>query len=137
MENSCVQVIDVPTLGKPPKAYGNVNVIDIGTHKLVNIAGQVPTKQDGSVPEDIWDQFDVCCDNILLALDSVDATIHDLNRLAYYVINYDESMLPTVMDKVHAFLKGHRPASIFIGVQKLSQKSFKIEIEASAVVKVR
>lgn len=136
MGKSCVEVIDVPELGPPPTAYGNVNVVDIGTHKLISIAGQIAIRPDGTVPENPWEQFDMCFEKVEKALASVGATIQDVNRLVYYVVDYDESVLPIVMDKVHAFLKGHRPASCFIGVQSLSQAAFKVEIEASAVIKV-
>ena len=71
MADSCVQAIDILIFGRPPTAYGNVNVVDIGTHKLINIAGQLPILNDGTIPEDIWDQFDACFFNINAALETV------------------------------------------------------------------
>ena len=70
-----------------------------------------------------------------VALEAVGGEVKDLTRVVYYIVGYEqESMYAVMMEKILAFLDGHRPASVLLGVQGLSRREFLCEVEGTAFV---
>jgi len=136
MSTSLVKVIDPPDLGSLNPSYGNITVVPIGDTNLITIAGQVATTPSGEIPSSLEEQFDLCLHKVQTCLSFAGATLHDMTRLVYYVVEYDgDSTRRILVEKITAFLQGHRPASCLLIVKALSKPEFKVEIEASAVTR--
>jgi len=54
--------------------------------------------------------------------------------MTWYVVNYDESVRPMLIEARWEAFGSHAPASTLIGVQALAEAGFLIEVEAIAVL---
>ncbi|MCJ1328347.1 hypothetical protein MMC10_005023 [Thelotrema lepadinum] len=135
--STLITTLDPPACGSSPHpAYAQITTIPLGSARLITISGQVADDPEtGSVPEDLGDQVDVCFGKIRACLEACGATVHDLVKVMYYVVGFEPSMLSTVTDRIVGFMEGHRPAGCLLGIQSSIDGRFKVEIEATAVVK--
>lgn len=105
-----------------------------GAERVVYCAGQVSVDANGeSVEGDMAAQFHRALDNLEIVLDRAGLKLSDVVRLNYYVTD-----LPAFLEAVAGVgerLKaaGCKPASTLLGVVRLAQPEWLIEIEATAV----
>ena len=106
-----------------------------GAQRIVFCAGQISADADGKPvhPGDILAQFHCALDNIEAVLREAGLGLGDVVRLNYYVTDIP-AFLETV-PKVGVRLKeaGCKPASTLLGVVRLAEPGWMIEIEATAV----
>lgn len=121
-----------------PKLFGYTQIVTVENARLVFIAGQGPTTLNGpkAGKSDLRAQARNAVDNILLALQAIDAGPEHLVNLRINVVNYNPRMLIDIAPELKRLQKTGVPpaASVFIGVSSLVVPSTLIEIEAVAAV---
>ncbi len=131
MQPATIRLLNPPTL-PPPPGYSQLALA--GGGELIVIAGQVALDSAGALvgASDFAAQTAQVFQNLLAALESVDATAANLIKLTTYVT--DMSQLGTFRSIRDQFLDpAHPPASTLVQVAGLFRPEFLIEIEALAV----
>jgi enamine deaminase RidA (YjgF/YER057c/UK114 family) len=110
--------------------------IDVkGAERVVYLAGQVSVDADGLTlhPGDMEAQFHQALDNLETVLAKARLALSDLVRLNYYVTDVPAFLeaVPGVGERLKA--AGCKPSSTLLGVARLAQPDWMIEIEATAV----
>ncbi|CAK7234677.1 hypothetical protein SCUCBS95973_009017 [Sporothrix curviconia] len=100
-----------------------------GPSRVVMTAGQVGVDENGQAPADVKDQYTLAFANLARCLEATGATVADIVKLVYYVVDYDPNNRLHVKPLV-TFLKGHRPATTLVPVPCLARPAFKFEVEA-------
>jgi enamine deaminase RidA (YjgF/YER057c/UK114 family) len=104
-----------------------------GAQRVVYCAGQVSADAEGAaVPGDMAGQFHRALDNLEIVLGRTGLTLADVVRLNYYVTDVPAFLeaVPGVGERLKA--AGCKPASTLLGVARLAQPEWLIEIEATA-----
>jgi enamine deaminase RidA (YjgF/YER057c/UK114 family) len=103
----------------------------------IHIAGQVAFDTAGNVIGigDLKAQTEKTFDNLRLALAAAGASVKDLVRMRYYVVDYEPACLEFLLPAVTEFFGDvPAPASTLVGVSALYVKGLLIEIDATAVI---
>ncbi|KAJ6189023.1 hypothetical protein N7519_003931 [Penicillium mononematosum] len=124
--------VNPPELYEPPPYYSHV-ISTTGPCRMIATAGQVGCDENKLFPEDMNEQIALAMENLSRALEAAGATVRDVYKLVYYMVDYDPR------NKIHskhleAFLQGHRPATTLVPVPALASPQTKFEIEAYAAV---
>lgn len=120
------------------KPAGYTHVVITEPRKLVYISGQVAWDAKGEIvgKGDFRAQVTKALENLKIALTTAGATLDDLVKVNYYVVNLKPDQVPVIRDvRSKYFSAEHPPASTLVGVTALVREDFLIEIEAVAVVK--
>jgi len=129
-----IEKMNPPTL--PDAAalgYSQIAVAPPG--RMVCVSGQVAVSADGGeVPIDLADQLPVVLRNLGHALDAAGATPMNVVSLRIYVVDLDPDRIGPLMAPIAAMFGGQAPALTGIGVSALASPTFKVEIEAVAVI---
>lgn len=113
---------------KPVGAYSHQ--IEIRDERMLVISGQVGMREDGTVPEDPYEQLDLAFENILRNLHAAGMTVKDLIKVTYYLVG--EFDVARRREIVLARLQGHQPCSTLLYVAALASPQFRVEIDAWA-----
>jgi len=120
------------------KPAGYTHVVVTEPRKLVYVSGQVAWDANGEIvgKGDLRVQATKALENLKIALAAAGATIEDLVKVNYYVVNLKPDQLPILREvRTKYFSAEHPPASTLVGVTALAREDFMIEIEAVAVGK--
>jgi 2-iminobutanoate/2-iminopropanoate deaminase len=134
-ETPKVQFLNPEGLSKP-NGYTQVVVAQPG--RTVYVAGQVPLNAKGEVvgKGDLRAQVTQVMDNLKTALAAAGATMKDVVKVNYYVVNLKPENVPVIREvRSKYFSAEHPPAGTLVGVTALAQEGYMIEIEAVAAVK--
>lgn len=101
-----------------------------GNERLLVISGQVGMKQDGTVPEDPYEQIDIAFDNILRNLRLAGMDVKDLIKITYYLVGEFETARRREI--ILSKLQGHQPCSTLLYVMALASPIYRVEIDAWA-----
>ncbi len=101
-----------------------------GNERLLVISGQVGMREDGTIPEDPFDQIDIAFENILRNLRSAGMDLKDLIKITYYLVG--EIDTAKRREVILSKLQGHRPCSTLLYVAGLASPVYKVEIDAWA-----
>jgi enamine deaminase RidA (YjgF/YER057c/UK114 family) len=101
-----------------------------GNERLLIISGQVGMREDGTVPEDPFEQLEVAFENIIRNLQAAKMDVQDLLKLTYYVVGEMETVKRR--EVIASKLQGHKPCSTFLYVAGLASPIYKVEIDAWA-----
>ena len=101
-----------------------------GNERLLVISGQVGMKQDGTVPEDPYEQIDIAFDNILRNLRLAGMDVKDLIKITYYLVGEFETARRREI--IVSKLQGHQPCSTLLYVMALASPIYRVEIDAWA-----
>jgi enamine deaminase RidA (YjgF/YER057c/UK114 family) len=125
--------LDPPELFKHP-AFKRVVTVS-GDTKLVFIAGQTPSDENYEcvAPGDYKGQYIQVMENLDIAMRAAGATWDDVVYRRMFVLDVDEFLKVFYDDDLPQYGDG-RPPSTLIGVTRLSNPSFLIEIDLMAVV---
>lgn len=104
--------------------------IEVINERMLVISGQVGMRQDGTIPEDIYEQLDLAFENILRNLRAADMNVRDLIKLTYYLVG--EWDTPKRREIVLSKLQGHQPCSTLLYVAALASPQFRVEVDAWA-----
>jgi enamine deaminase RidA (YjgF/YER057c/UK114 family) len=117
--------INPPSIAPPAARYAHA-VLTEGASRWLHTSGVVPTRPDGTVPDDIAVQAEVVWENIgaMLALAGMRAA--DVVSVTTYAVAGED--LAAVMAARDAFLGGRRAASTLVTVPALARPEWKMEI---------
>ncbi len=101
-----------------------------GNERLLVISGQVGMREDGTIPEDPFEQIDLAFENILRNLRAANMDVKDIIKLTYYLVG--EIDPAKRREIVLTKLQGHQPCSTLLYVAGLASPAFRVEIEAWA-----
>ena len=134
-ENTSMQFLNPKGLSKPA---GFTQVVVAPARKLVYVSGQVPLNPSGDVvgKGDFRAQVTQVMENLKTALAAAGATMTDVIKLNYYVVNLKPDQVPVIREVRAKYLSPeHPPAGTLVGVTALVREDYLIEIEAVAAVK--
>ena len=98
--------------------------------RLLVISGQVGMREDGTVPEDPYEQIDMAFENILRNLRAAGMAVKDLIKITYYFVGeFDTARRREI---ILSKLQGHQPCSTLLYVAALASPMFRVEIDAWA-----
>jgi len=120
------------------KPAGYTHVVVAEPRKLVYVSGQVAWDANGEIvgKGDLRVQVTKALENLKIALAAAGATMEDLIKVNYYVVNLKPDQVPIIREvRTKYFSAEHPPASTLVGVTALAREDFLIEVEAVAVVK--
>lgn len=104
--------------------------IEVRDERMVVISGQVGMRQDGTVPEDPYEQLELAFENIIRNLRAAHMEVQDLIKLTYYLVGeFDTAKRREI---VVSKLQGHPPCSTLLYVAALASSQFRVEIDAWA-----
>ena len=104
--------------------------IEIADERMLVISGQVGMRQDGTIPEDPFEQIDVAFENIIHNLRAAEMDVKDLIKITYYLVG--EIDMAKRREVVLSKLQGHQPCSTLLYVAALASPVFRVEIDAWA-----
>jgi len=96
------------------------------------ISGMVGIRSDGSIPEDVAEQFDIALDYVDGVLRSQGGTPRNIVKVQVFLTNVDDRT--KINPRRQAYFGEHRPASTLVQVAALVSPELKVEIEAEAVL---
>ncbi len=123
-------------IAAPASNYSHVASVDLGTARLLFIAGQVAIGPDGQLvgPGDIVEQTEQIFENIQAALAAHGATMQDVAKLTTFFANMEHR---AQVSAVRArYFPDPAPPNTAVEVSRLAMAEWLIEIEAVAVVRV-
>jgi enamine deaminase RidA (YjgF/YER057c/UK114 family) len=104
--------------------------IEISNERLLAISGQVGMREDGSIPEDPFEQIELALENIFRNLRAAHMDVKDIIKLTYYLVG--EIDTAKRREVVLSKLQGHQPCSTLLYVAALASPAFRVEIDAWA-----
>lgn len=117
-----------------PQTYTHVAVA-IGT-KLVFIAGQEPEDVHGNLVglDDLAAQARQVFANMGRALAAAGARPDQVVKITIYVARYEKKNLDVIEGARVELFGDHKPTDVIVGVEKLSNPEFLIEVDGIAVI---
>src|SRR5215208_4523222 len=101
-----------------------------GNERLLVISGQVGMTEDGTIPEDPFEQIDLAFENIFRNLRAANMEGKDIIKLTYYLVG--EMDTTRRREVTLSKLQGHQPCSTLLYVAALASPMFRVEIDAWA-----
>lgn len=124
--------INPPSIAPPAANYAHAVLTDAATRWL-HTSGVVPTRPDGTVPDDIGAQADVVWDNIRAILADAGMGPADVVSVTTYAVAGEQ--LGPIMSARDRFLEGRRVASTLVTVPALAQAAWRMEIAIVAAAR--
>lgn len=121
--------INPPSIAPPAADYSHA-VLTEGASRWLHTSGVVPTRPDGTTPDDVGEQAGVVWDNIGAMLTHAGMRPADVVSVTTYVVVGEE--LGPVMAARDRFLGGRRAASTLVTVPALAQPQWKVEVAVVA-----
>jgi len=127
-----VELINPDGLYEPP-VYTQL-AIGRGS-RVVFISGQVGYDAEGKlVSEDVVEQAEQAYRNIRTAVEALGGSVQDIAKLTIFVVGHRPELAQPLLAARSDVLGDHKPASTFLGVEKLIRPELLIEVEAIAVL---
>ena len=101
-----------------------------GPERLLVISGQVGMQEDGTIPDDPFEQIDLAFENIFRNLRAANMDVEDIIKITYYLVGEIDTVKRR--EVVLSKLKGHQPCSTLLYVAALASPAFRVEIDAWA-----
>ena len=99
---------------------------------LIWVSGTVGIAADGSIPDDVVEQFEICIANLDACLKAVGAGAEHVVKVVVYLTDVtDRSKINPIRQR---YFGPHQPASTLVEVSALVLPALKVEIEAQAVL---
>lgn len=117
-----------PGVHEPVGSYSHQ--IEINHERLLVISGQVGMREDGTIPDDPFEQMDLAFENIFRNLRAANMSVKDIIKLTYYLVGEIDTAKrrEIVLSRLH----GHQPCSTLLYVAALASPAFRVEIDAWA-----
>src|ERR671918_312695 len=93
-----------------------------GNERLLFISGQVGMRQDGTIPDDPFEQIDLAFENIFRNLRAANMNVEDIIKITYYFVGEIDTVKRR--EVVLSKLKGHQPCSTLLYVTGLASPAF-------------
>lgn len=121
--------VDPAELAPPAAKYAHAVVTDAGARWL-HTSGVVPTRSDGTVPDEIAAQAEVVWDNIAAMLAEADMGYEDIVSVTTYAVPGAD--LAAIMAERDRRLGDHRAASTLVIVAELVRPEWRLEVAVVA-----
>jgi enamine deaminase RidA (YjgF/YER057c/UK114 family) len=129
MEKSMLKFHVPETVAAPGGSYSHGVEVPPNARWLF-VAGQIPVRQDGSIPATLEEQTEVVWQNILAVLAGAGMSIGDVVKITSFLTKHENfARFAQIRAK---FLGGHRPASTSVIISSLAKPEFLVEVEAIA-----
>jgi 2-iminobutanoate/2-iminopropanoate deaminase len=126
----CIERIKPPGVFEPaPGLYAQIVKTTSATR--YEIAGTLPYRPDGSLPESLGEQAQETMRNITRSLDAVNLTSANVVRINIYTTDMD-AFRKDAINIVFDYFGDTRPASTLVQVPRLANPKVLVEIEAVA-----
>lgn len=103
--------------------------------RILFISGQVGYDAEGSLAgEDVVAQAEQAFRNIVTVVESQGGSVADIAKVTIFVVGHRPELAPSILGGRNASFGEHRPASTFLGVEKLIRPELLVEVEAVAVL---
>jgi enamine deaminase RidA (YjgF/YER057c/UK114 family) len=118
----------------PPSGYAHATVAAAGTS--VHLGGQAGHRPDGSIADDLVEQFDQACANVVEALRAAGGQPEHLVQLTIYATDVGEyrRRLRELGEAWRGRFGTHYPAMALIGATELFDAVARVELVGVAVV---
>ncbi len=120
-----------------PQAMGYCQVTVAQGSRIVHVAGQVGIDVSGELAgPDHRSQIEQAMRNLQRGLEAAGAAIEDVVKSTFYVVDYSPEVLGSLAEASATVFGAEFPVSAvtLVGVAALADPSFKVEIEATAVL---
>jgi 2-iminobutanoate/2-iminopropanoate deaminase len=114
--------------GEPEPVSHYCHVVRAGD--FVWLSGMVGMKADGTIPDDVVEQFSIAMASIDRCLREAGGRPDQVVKVQVFLTDIDER--PRINPIRQAYFGEHRPASTLVEVSKLIDPRLKVEIEAVA-----
>jgi enamine deaminase RidA (YjgF/YER057c/UK114 family) len=130
MTIECINPTDLPV----PETYTQV-VVATGT-RLVFVSGQEPEDVSGNLVGrgDLATQARQVFANLGRALAAAGAAPRHVAKITLYVVDHKREYLPIIEAARVGLFGDHKPADVLVGIARLSNPDYLIEVDAIAVV---
>lgn len=103
--------------------------------RVVFISGQVGYDAEGNlVGEDAVSQAEQAFRNVRTAVEALGGSVEDIAKVTIYVVGHDPALAQPLLAARGAAFGEHKPASTFLGIEKLIRPELLVEVEAVAVL---
>jgi enamine deaminase RidA (YjgF/YER057c/UK114 family) len=123
--------INPPSIAPPAATYAHA-VLTEGASRWLHTSGVVPTRPDGTVPDELAEQARTVWENIGAMLAQAGMRPADVVSVTTYVVVGEP--LAAVMAARDDFLGGRRVASTLVTVPALARPEWRMEIAVVAAV---
>jgi enamine deaminase RidA (YjgF/YER057c/UK114 family) len=114
----------------PPLAGYSHHIELEQSERLLVISGQVGMTQDGQVPDDPGEQFDLALANVLRNVEAAGTSAQDIVKLTFYLTEpIDQARRAAILGQQ---LGDHAPCMTLLFVAGLATPRLKVEIDAWA-----
>lgn len=122
-----------------PYGFAQVAVVRTPFGDVANVSGQVAWDADRKIvgAGDIRRQLEKSLENLAVALASVGATLNDVGALRLYIKQDHLHESEAISGALRATFGDNMPCATWIGVPRLANDAFLIEVEPSTVFLVR
>lgn len=115
--------------------YGFSQVAVAAGSKIISVSGQVGWNQDERiVGADLARQTEKALQNLAVALETVGGTLDDVIALRIYIVAHVMDETSAIRTNLERFFGENPPTATWIGVPRLANKDFLVEVEALAVM---
>jgi reactive intermediate/imine deaminase len=123
-----------PGVAAPGGLYSHVARLDVAGGTLLFVSGQVALDSEGRLVGrgDVAAQAEQVFANLKAILEANGASFRDVLKMNTYIV--DATQLAAVRAVRARYFGDHRPASTAVGVTRLAQEEFLIEIEVVAAL---
>jgi enamine deaminase RidA (YjgF/YER057c/UK114 family) len=128
-----VELINPEGLSEP----GTYTHVAIGRgSRIVYISGQVGFDADGNLVGEGNHilQAQQAYRNLATAIEAVGGSLADIAKITVFVVGHRQDLVEPLRAARNEVFGDHRPASTFLGVEKLIYPTLLIEVEAVAVI---
>lgn len=122
-----------------PEAVGFSHAAVVEPGRLIFLAGQAGHRTDGTIAEDLLDQFAQSCRNVALALEGAGAATTDLVSLHIFVTEVAayRSLRRELGEAYREVFGRHFPPMALFGVRELFDPAARVELVGMAVISVK
>ena len=119
-----------------PEAIGFSHAAVVEPGRMVFLAGQAGHKADGTISEDLIDQFAQSCRNVAVALEGAGASRTDLVSLHIFVTDVTayRSLRRELGEAYREVFGRHYPPMALFGVRDLFDPAAQVELVGTAVI---
>lgn len=123
------RIVNPDSIAPPRRHY--VHSIQVPANsRVVSVSGQVGVAADGSIPQDVAAQSEICWQNIVEILKANDMGVQDIVKVTQYLTRVEDR--DAHFEVRNRFLGDHKPTSTLLFISALAEPAFVVEVEVWA-----
>lgn len=128
-----LKAINPDTISAPRRHYVHSIQVPPGC-QLLSVSGQVGVAPDGTIPNSVVAQTEVCWRNIVDILEANHMEVNDIVKVTQYLTRVEDR--DAHMATRDRFLGDHKPTSTLLFISALAEPEFLVEVEVWAAKQV-